>query len=596
MSQYLHDDEQDEKQISKNRLSDFVSFMYLLRSAKKYRLPIAFAIGLMLMNSALGAFSGRLMGYLVENGFAQKNYHQAFLIAAGIVIVEILAISSMWFGRRMLSKNATLTIYSIRRHLFSHLQSLPLSYYDRQPQGRIVTRITHDVEGIEEFFTSTLGNLINALFTAVIFMSAMLLTDFKLGGILILSMLPAFIFIYASRNWVRKSNRAISRFSAKLNAKLSEYLSGIEVIRVFGLEEWTKKNYSHAVDDFTRVSLWANFLFAWTRPVMIFLCTAPIICLVWFGGKGALAGTFSIGVFVTFIRYCEGFFWPIVTLANEMHVVQQAFTNAERVASFLKQDTEEKVLGPDGKIENISLKGELIFNRVSMSYLPEQFILKDVTFHLKPGEKIGFVGPTGCGKSTTVAMLSRLYEYQTGSITLDGIDLRSFKRSFLRTKIGFVSQEVVIFRGTLRENLDPENHASEEQILASCRETGLFFVMEKNQLGLNSEILENGTNLSIGERQLLAFTRILLRNPSLLVLDEATANIDPAYEKILHEAVHRIMVGRTCLIIAHRLETLRTCDRILVMNNGAIAEEGTLDDLISKQGDFANYWSHTALS
>lgn len=596
MSQYLHEDEQDESQIGKNRLGDFVSFMYLLRSAKEYRLPIIGAICLMLFNSALGALSGRLMGYLVEKGFADKNYHNALLIAGAIIAVEFLAVSSIWYGRRVLSRNATLTIYSIRRHLFSHLQSLPLSYYDRQPQGRIVTRITHDVEGIEDFFTSSLGNLINAFFTALIFMSAMLLTDLRLGSILILSMFPAFAFIYISRNWVRKSNRAISKLSAKLNAKLSEYLSGMEVIRVFGLEGWTKKNYDQAVNEYTEANLWANFLFSWTRPVIIFLCTFPMICLVWFGGKGALAGTFSVGIFVAFIRYCEGFFWPIVTLANEVHVVQQAFTSAERVASFLKQDTEDKVLGADGKIENVPLKGELIFDQVSMSYLPGEYVLKDISFHLRPGEKIGFVGPTGCGKSTTVALLSRLYEFQEGRVTLDGKDLRNYKRSFLRTKIGFVSQEVVIFRGTLKENLDPENHATEEQILASCQETGLAFVMEKNQLGLHSEILENGTNLSIGERQLLAFTRILLRNPGLLVLDEATANIDPAYEKIIHEAVDRIMKGRTCLIIAHRLETLRSCDRIIVMNKGEIAESGSLEELVANRGAFANYWTHAAFS
>lgn len=596
MSKYLHDDEQDEGQIAKNRLGDFVSFMYLLRSAKEYRLSIAGAICLMLFNSALGALSGRLMGYLVENGFAEKNYINALLIAGAIIGVEILAVSSVWYGRRVLSRNASLTIYSIRRHLFAHLQSLPLSYYDRQPQGRIVTRITHDVEGIEEFFTSSLGNLINAFFTALIFMSAMLITDFHLGAILILSMVPAFIFIYISRNWVRKSNRAISKLSAKLNAILSEYLSGMEVIRVFGLENWTKEKYDRAVDDYTEANLWANFLFAWTRPIMIFLCTFPIVCLVWFGGRGALAGTFSVGIFVAFIRYCEGFFWPIVTLANEIHVVQQAFTNAERVASFLKQDVEEKVLGLDGKITDIHLNGELVFDNVSMSYLPGDYILNDISFKLRPGEKVGFVGPTGCGKTTTVALLSRLYEFQEGQITLDGKDLRSYKRSFLRTKIGFVSQEVVIFRGSLRENLDPENHATENQILTSCRETGLASVMEKNQLGLNSEILENGTNLSVGERQLLAFTRILLRNPGLLVLDEATANIDPVYEKVIHEAVDRIMKGRTCLIIAHRLETLRSCDRIIVMSKGKIAEEGTLEQLVANQGAFANYWTHAAFS
>jgi ABC-type multidrug transport system fused ATPase/permease subunit len=279
-----------------------------------------------------------------------------------------------------------------------------MNYYDRQPQGRIVTRITSDVEGIEEFFTSSLGNLLSAVMTTIFSLMAMILTDFKLGSIMLLGVIPSIVIMFFTKNLLRDSNRRVSKFSSAINAKLSEYISGIDVIRSMGLEDWSMKNFDRTIDDYLRAQLKGNLLFAWSMPVVIFCASIPLIGLVWYGGLGVLQGTLSLGIFISFVRYYERFFNPMMLLSREIHVVQQAFTSTERVMSFLNEADEESVLINNGKMKINHLEGDIKFQNVYMSYAENNWVLKDLSFHITPGEKIGFVGKTGCGKSTTVAL------------------------------------------------------------------------------------------------------------------------------------------------------------------------------------------------
>lgn len=589
---FMHADEQSEEQIKKFRLSDFASFKSLLHYAAPFKGGIITGLALMVVSSLISLVSARLMGLLVEDGLMAKSMNTSLMYAGAVIGLEIFFLGFMWLGRKLLSDYSSRTILSIREALFNHLQNLPISFYDRQPQGRVVTRVTHDVEGIEEFFTSSMGRVLNSAFMATMAMIAMLVTNFKLGAVLVVSVLPAILFVYVTRHHIRKVNRHLSRTNSALNSKLSEFLNGMEVIRIYGLESWSKEQYDGYVEDYRSSHLEANRLYAWTRPLVALLCSAPLIGLVWFGGHRVLSGAMTVGLFVTFVRYCERFFNPIATLAREIHMVQQAFTSAERVASFLAHAEEDAILGEDGRLAPQKVEGNIEFNDVFMAYDGDNYVLKGIDFHIKRGEKIGLVGTTGCGKTTTVSLLSRLYEYQKGDILLDGHSIRHYQRSFLRNQIGFVSQDAILFHGSFRQNLCTDQTVPDDKILYACEVTGLARVMRLGGWNLDSEIFEGGENLSVGERQLLALTRVLIKNPAVLILDEATANIDPWFEKIIHQAVDRVMEGRTCLMIAHRLSTLDHCDRIFVFESGRLVEEGTKSELEAKQGHF--YQLHRA--
>lgn len=591
---YLMADDQDESLIGEKGMGDRKSLSVLLRYARPFRWQIIFALSLIFISSIMAIYSSKLMGDLLEKGLMVRDLHMSIVYSVGILALEIGSIYFIWTGRKRLADAASKVIFNVRKNLFSKLQDLPLQYYDRQPQGRIVTRITHDVEGIEEFFTSGLGNLISATMMTVLAVGAMIVSNQKLGLVMTLSIIPSVILIIKTKDFLRNSNRRVSKFSSAINAKLSEYLNGMETIRSYGLEKWSMDKYAHTVDDYLFAQLKGNVLFAWSMPLVSFCATIPLIGLVWFGGHGVLTGVYSVGLFVSFVRYYERFFNPMMLLSREIHVVQQAFTSTERVMSFLNEKDEDEVLRNNGRMITNSLHGDIKFEHVFMQYSEGNWVLKDLTFHIKQGEKIGLVGKTGCGKSSTVALLSRLYEFQDGEVLIDDIPIRNYDRHALRDKIGFVSQDAIIFKGSLRENLSCDETQTDQYLIDASQTTGLVKALAKEGFNLDMEILEGGTNLSVGQRQLVSLTRVLLKNPSILVLDEATANIDPHYEEIIHDAVMKMMDGRTCLMIAHRLETLKQCDRILVFNQGALVEEGALSELLS-QGNYF-YRLHNAQS
>lgn len=582
---YLMADDQDETQLLGKGLGDFNSLKILLRYANPYRWQILGALALIFISSIFAIYSSKLMGDLLEKGLIAKNMNRSVFFAVSIVFLEIGSICFIWMGRKLLADSSSKVIFIVRQHLFRKLQELPLQYYDRQPQGRIVTRVTHDVEGIEEFFTSSLGNLVSASMMTILAVAAMILSDLKLGLLMTAAILPSVFLMIKTKDFLRNSNRRVSKFSSAINAKLSEYLNGIDVIRSFGLEKWSMNKFGQTVDDYLYAQLRGNLLFAWSMPLVSFFATIPLIGLVWYGGLGVIKGAFSVGLFVSFVRYYERFFNPMMLLSREIHIVQQAFTSTERVMNFLNEDDEEKVLINNGNMVLNRLDGDIKFENVSMKYLDGGWVLKDLNFHISAGEKIGLVGKTGCGKSSTVSLISRLYEFQKGDIKIDDIPIRSFNRHGLRDQIGFVSQDAIIFKGSLRENLSNNDSLTDQELYDAAKTTGLVKSLSKEGFNLDMELLEGGTNLSVGQRQLVSLTRVLLKNPSILILDEATANIDPYYEEIIHEAVMTMMTNRTCLIIAHRLETLKQCDRIFVFNQGELVEQGALEELLL-QGNY----------
>ncbi len=589
---YIQEDEQEEGQLKKNSLSDLKSFLFLFTFFKDVKSSFIPGIIITLASPIFSMWGAKLLGQLVQYGLMEKNYQAALYYAAAFIISEILMVLLSYFGARLIIKGANDALLNIRTILFKKLQSLPMSFYDRQPQGRIITRLTHDVTEVEQFFVSTFSRLISGTFAVLVAIVFMLSADLFLGAVMMVSIIPSIVFMSATRKYIRRFNRNRSRFSSKMNSMLAENIDGISVIRLFGLEKWSKDKYHAAGKQLIAAGLEGTVVMAWTQPTISLLTFFPLAGLVYFGGKAVLIGTMTVATFIAFFHYSQRFINPILQLIQQIHVIQQAYTGAERIVAFLKHDDEDLVLGLNGT-ETAEIKGSIIFDHVSMGY-GEQVVLDDLSFHIQSGEKIGFVGRTGCGKTTTVSLLARLYEFQRGEILIDKISIKNIERAHLRHSIGFVSQDVVMFKGSLRDNLLAGNPRSDDQINEACIATGLAKVMAKNDLQLDWQVQENGSNLSVGERQLVSLTRVLLNDPAILILDEATANVDPEYEEIIHRAVDQVMENRTCIIIAHRLETLKNVDRIFVFSEGKLVEQGKLDQLLALKGTFFQLQSHNS--
>jgi ATP-binding cassette subfamily B protein len=569
---------------------DFSAVIALFKHSHGTRGRLFFCIGLVIASAGLLMLSAKLMGHLAELLLQKQPWPLLLGTVASILAIESFNIFIYYQGRVGIAFVTNRVAFQIREALFRKLNQLPMAYYDQQPLGRTITRLTADVEGIESFFSNTLPRVLTALITVVSVLVAMLLTDFKIGFFICLSSLPAIIFTVLMRKPVRYWLRDYKRRSAAINAQLAELIYGLPVIKVFGLEKWSQKVFQQSSEDMLKSAFslmnWNTFI----RPAAAFLCSMPIVIILWWGGHMALDQQISIGLLVAFIRYAERYFRPIMQLSFELHLIQDAIASSERVSKMLDETEESKILGPSGT-HKASVQGAVEFHDVWMEYLKDQPVLKGVDFTVKAGTSVGLVGKTGSGKSTTVHLIPQLYPIQKGDIRIDGVSLEAWDRTNLRQQIGIVSQDVVIFQGTLRENLlvtIPEDRQPEDKtVLEACRRTGLSLVMDKLAAGLDTILQDGGSNLSMGERQLIAFTRMLLRNPAILILDEATANVDEPCEALIQKAILEVLKGRTCFIIAHRLSTIQHCDNILVFQDGRIMEQGRHDQLVERQGHYS---------
>lgn len=590
-AQFIEVDDQDESR-SKHE-SGLRSILFLFKFAKDHLREIILGLGLILLYASATMFSGYFMGKLVGEGLVKKQWDLTVRFSILVVALEISSFLLNYYGRRILARSTSYMIFNMREKLFEILPNLPLSMLDRWPEGRIVTRITHDVESVETFFTGSLARVSSAFFLAIVSMFAMLSTDVGLGMIIISSMIPALLVVYFTREKVNRLTRAMSKYSSAINSKLSEYIDGLYLIRSFGIEKWSSDTFSNVVKNHVDKSLETNFFYAWSRPLVSFLCGLPLILLVWFGGNKVIEGSISIAVFVAFLRYSERFFMPVMMLFREIHVILQAFTNANRVANFLEFKTENEVFSNGAELPVHSISGEVEFRDVWMSYNlnskddeQKKWSLKNVSFKINKGEKIGIVGATGSGKTTMISVLSRLYDFEKGDVLIDNHSIKKWDIQDIRSQIGLVSQDVTLFKGTLRDNLTVNPNLSTEDIMYVAKQTGLSKVMKRNDLELESEVIDGGKNFSAGEKQIISLTRICLLSPKLLILDEATANIDPFYEKILHDGIDYLMKDHTAFIIAHRLETIHECDRLLVFDEGELVEFDTPKNLEESRGYF----------
>lgn len=478
-------------------------------------------------------------------------------------------------------------MHSIRQDLFAHMLRLDLPFFNSNPTGRLVTRLTNDIQNMYEMFTSVMVTMFNDLLRLVGILVALFLMNARLALIMSLFVPVSLALTILFARIAREKFRAIRTQLAKINSFLSEAISGISILQLFGRQWRAITDFENLTQGYLQRTLSQIRLFGTFMPITEFLGSLAMAIILWYGGGEILQQRMTIGELVAFISYMKLFFQPLRELSQKFSIVQSAMASAERIFQLL--DTPSTITDPteSSMVKGNMFKGELHFDNVTFGYDPDQPVIKNVDLRLRPGQTVALVGTTGSGKTTLVNLLLRFYEPQSGNITIDGSPLSELTLHQLRNIVGVVLQDVLILQDTLLTNIVMDTGQDRETVEKILHKTGMQRFVDKLPDGLDTMVGEGGQELSTGEKQLLSFARVLCRDPKILVLDEATAAIDTESENILEVALADAFTGRTSLIIAHRLSTIRRADHIVVMANGRIIEEGNHEELMAKNSRYA---------
>ncbi|WP_346878982.1 ABC transporter ATP-binding protein [Clostridium sp. UBA7791] len=480
-------------------------------------------------------------------------------------------------------------IYNIRAAIFKHVESLSLSFFDKSPVGRLVTRITNDVETLNEMYTSVLVYLIKDLFLVSGIVIAMFLLDIKLGivSIITLPLVVALTFIF--RKYDREAYRKVRTRLSRINSNLSENISGMKTVQIFGVEskkysEFDEINTSYSIAAMEQIKVFAIF-----RPLMDMTYQLALCILIWVGGTAVLNLTIEFGVLYAFVIYIQKLFQPIFDLSEKFDILQSSMASSERI--FMLLDNDSIIKNPKEPKHIGRAQGDIEFKNVWFAYNDEDWVLKDVSFRIRKGETVAFVGATGAGKTSIISLITRLYDIQKGEILIDGVSIKEMSKDELRKNVATVLQDVFLFAGDIKGNVRLNNeNITDEEIVKACKYVNANIFIEKLPDKYNAEVNERGTTFSQGERQLIAFARALAFNPPILVLDEATANIDTETESLIQDALNKLTKGRTTIVVAHRLSTIKNADKIIVMHRGRIREIGSHSELLEKKGLYSNLY------
>lgn len=503
------------------------------------------------------------------------------VVLAGFVVNFFQVMVLEWTGQRIM--------HALRQHLFQHILQLNLSFFHRHPVGRLVTRLTNDIQNMYEMFTSVIVTLFNDGVKLAGILGILFWMNWRLALILSLTFpIMLVITVYFGR-LSRDAFRRIRTHLAGINAYIQEIVSGISVIQIFLREKDAHGQFRQLNDRYYQSALYQIRIFGIFIPLIEVMSSASLALIIWYGGGEILREHMTLGVLTAFISYMRLFFQPLRELSQKYSIVQSAMASAERIFHLL--ETREMLPVPPEPLSPARVNGHIAFEGVEFEYEAGRPVLKDLSFEVQPGETLAVVGATGSGKTTLINLLERLYDPLEGSIRLDGTDLRRLDLRWLRDQIGLVMQDVFIVPGSIRENILLDRHMPEEELDRIVRLSQLSELVKNLPRGLDTKIGEGAMDFSAGQKQLLAFARVLARNPRILVLDEATANVDTETEMLIEQAIQAAMANRTSIVIAHRLSTIRRAQRILVMDHGRIVEQGTHEDLMARGGLYSHLQS-----
>ena len=569
--------------INKNEMNKKSSTMRLIAYMKPYAHWVIFALLLVLGLTAFDLYRPMLVGDAIDAFGANGDYD--VIIATAIKYAVVLALSFAFNIAQtwILQKTGQNIILQMRKDLYRHIQSLGSRYFDITPVGKLVTRVTNDVEALNEMYSGILVQLFRNIVKIVGLAGVMLVLDVRLAAISFVLMPLVIGLTVLCQKIARNIYRLYRTRLTDINTFLSEHLSGMKIIQIFGRQERKFEEFHDKNTKLYKAFYREMLMYAVFRPLIYILSILSLMIVLWFGSRNVFDEIISVGTLYIFSNYIRSFFDPIQELAEQFSTLQSSIASAEKI--FTVMDEEEFIPEVENPKQPDKIIGKIEFDHVWFAYDGENYVLKDVSFVINPGEKVAFVGATGAGKSSILNLIGRYYDIQKGHIYIDGIDIRQLSKKQLRSAIGQMQQDVFIFEGDVAYNIRLNDDAiTDAQVKAAAEYVNASHFIEKLPQGYHEPVTERGATFSAGERQLLSFARTLAHNPSILVMDEATANIDTETEILIQEALEKLMDGRTTIMVAHRLSTIQHADCIMVMHKGRICERGTHRELLEQDG------------
>jgi ATP-binding cassette, subfamily B, multidrug efflux pump len=556
----------------------------VLRYVAPYRGRFIATGALTLAIAGLSPLRPMLVQYAFDNYIVKPDPNGLLLITVVTIGVMLLEAVTYYFYTYSANWLGQTVIRDIRQQLYEHINSLRLRYFDQTPIGTLVTRVISDIETIADIFANGILVIFSDLLKVVAVVAVMLYIDWRLA-LISLSTIPLLLLAtWVFKNGIRSSFQDVRTQVAKLNAFLQEHITGMYIVQVFNREEREMTRFQAINADHRDANIRSVWYFSIFLPVVEILSAVSIGLVVWWGAHQVLAEQVTIGHLVAFILYIHILFRPIRELADKFNTLQMGIVSSERVFKVL--DTEEFVADKGGIMLD-SLKGDINFDRVWFAYKENDFVLRDISFKVNAGETVALVGATGSGKSSIINLLGRFYEFNQGSITIDGHDIRNIDQRTLRDRIAVVLQDVFLFSDTIHNNITLGNAAiSRETVVQAAKDFGVHEFIMRLPGDYEYNVMERGAMLSVGQRQLISFVRAYVHNPSILVLDEATSSIDTESEAIIQKALEKLTEGRTSIVIAHRLATVQNADRIIVLSDGRILESGSHEELLRNDGHY----------
>ena len=555
----------------------------LLGYIKPYRKYVYFAILMNIVVAALGPVRPYLTKIAIDDYIANSDYGGLIEISLILFATLLFQAAIQFFLTYYTQYLGQKTLYDLRTQLFTHTQKLALKFFDKTPIGRLVTRVTNDVEALGELFSSGIVMVFSDIFIIIWILAFMFFMDIPLS-LVTLSVLPVLIYgTFLFRKKVRESYRDVRLHLARLNSYMQEHITGMNVVQIFRKEDDELKRFSNINSDYRAANIKSIFYYAVFYPGVELLSSIAIALIIWYGGGEIIQGTLTIGVLFAFIQYTEMFFRPIRDLSEKYNIMQTAMASSERIFKLL--DNQTFIKDPEVPVKLERVKGEIEFRNVWFAYNEEDYILKDISFKINSGETVAIVGHTGAGKTSIINILTRFYDINKGAILVDGVDISKVDKKELRKHISVVFQDVFLFSGTIKSNIDMDNEdISPDKITEASRTVGADRFINSLTQQYDEVVKERGATLSVGQKQLISFARALAYNPKILILDEATSSVDTETEILIQKAIENLLVGRTAIVIAHRLSTIQSADKIIVMHKGEIRETGKHQELLAKRG------------